>query len=101
VCLLIIRLCQLDATLEKADEFHQTEFAVLTTFGEHPLHHLFPAVCHSKLKLIKPIFEKTLEEFLEKNRCASQLELFLGTHTQLGRTEPWLHEVQRRYQFGL
>ncbi|CAL8094440.1 unnamed protein product [Orchesella dallaii] len=81
-------LCQLDATIEKAEEIHKTEFAILTTFGEHPLHHLFPAVCHSKLHLVKPIFEKTLEEFLGRNRSLSQLELFIGTHKQLARMTP-------------
>lgn len=81
-------LCQLDATIDKADEIHKTEFAILTTFGEHPLHHLFPTVCHSKLNLIKPVFEKTLEEFLEKNRYLTQLELLIGTHKQYARIAP-------------
>ncbi|OXA46666.1 Cytochrome b5-related protein [Folsomia candida] len=93
-------LCQLDSTLDKADDFHKTELAVLTTFGEHPLHHLFPSVCHSKLPLLKPIFEQVLHEFLENNRYASQLELFIGTHRQYARVTKWSRKRQLGYQFG-
>jgi len=80
-------LCQLDATRGKSDAFHKTLFSLLTTLGEHPLHHLFPTICHSKLHHIKPILAECLKEFSEDFPELSQLELFIGTHRQLSRTE--------------
>lgn len=82
------RLCQLDATKAKTDWYHKPLISVLTTFGEHPMHHLFPTVCHSKLKYIKPIVLETLQEFSEGFPEMTQWELFIGTHLQMARTKP-------------
>lgn len=71
----------------KTDWFHKPLISVLVTFGEHPLHHLFPTVCHSKLEYLKPIVYQTLQEFGENLPKASQLELFLGAQVQMGRTK--------------
>lgn len=82
-------LCQVDATKDKADDFSENLFVNLTTFGDHPMHHLFPAICHSKLPYIKPIVIDTLKEFgvdFNGERIA-QLELFAGLHRQYARTE--------------
>jgi len=81
------RLCQLDATAEKTDWYHKSLFSVLTTFGAHPLHHLFPTVCHSKLKYLKPIVEETVLEFSEKYPELTQLELYIGTFKQMSRVK--------------
>ncbi|KAG4071127.1 hypothetical protein HA402_014395 [Bradysia odoriphaga] len=80
-------LCQLDATMGKTDWFHKPLISVLVTFGEHPFHHLFPTVCHSKLEYLKPMVYQTLQEFGEDLPKASQLELFLGAQVQMGRTK--------------
>ncbi len=81
------RLCQLDATNGKSDWFHKPLISVLTTFGQHPLHHLLPTVCHSKLELLKPTVEQVLKEFEEELPILSQFELFIGAQKQMGRTK--------------
>ncbi|CAL8110466.1 unnamed protein product [Orchesella dallaii] len=79
-------LCQLDATASKTDWYHRSLFSVLTTFGEHPLHHLFPTVCHGKLKYLKNVLNETLDEFSEELLQFTQWQLFVGTHQQLRRS---------------
>merc|ERR1719419_22083 len=61
---------------------------VFTTFGNHLLHHMFPAVDHSKLDLLYPTFYETLQEFDEKFEFKSLKELIVDFHAQLNRTEP-------------
>lgn len=89
-------LCQLDATKGKSDWFHKPLFSVLTTFGEHPLHHLFPTICHSKLSHLKPALEETLKQFSEEFPQLTQLELFIGTHKQIGRTTRNRHKAAQQ-----
>ena len=36
---------------------------VLVTFGDHLLHHLFPAVDHSRLPALYPALQDTLHQF--------------------------------------
>ncbi|ODM92570.1 Cytochrome b5-related protein [Orchesella cincta] len=79
-------LCQLDATASKTDWYHQNLFSVLTTFGDHPNHHLFPTVCHGKLKYLKGVVDETLQEFSEELLQFTQWQLFVGTHQQLRRS---------------
>jgi len=81
-------LCQLDAVRERSDSIYKNLFFVLTRYGEHSLHHLFPTVCHSKLELLKPALESTLEKFNEELIALPEWELYLGTFKQLQRTEP-------------
>ncbi|OXA47486.1 cytochrome b5-related protein [Folsomia candida] len=81
-------LCQLDATHGKSDNFHKPLLSILTTFGQHPMHHLFPTVCHSKLEALKPIVHQVLAEFEEKLPLLSQFELFMGAQVQMGRSKP-------------
>jgi len=61
---------------------------VFTTFGNHLLHHMFPAVDHSKLELLYPALYETLMEFGEKFDFKSFKELIVDFHAQLNRTEP-------------
>ncbi len=78
---------QLDATRDRAETIFQTLFVSLITFGQHPLHHLFPTVCHSKLQYIKPVFEQTVREFKLDYPGISQVDHYLGCYQQLARTE--------------
>jgi len=59
-----------------------------TTFGNHTLHHMFPAVDHSKLDLLYPALYETLKEFGEKFEYKTFPELIVDFHAQLNRTEP-------------
>jgi len=66
---------------------------VFTTFGNHLLHHLFPAVDHSKLELLYPALYETLMQFGEKFDYKSLKELIVDFHAQLDRTEPNLSRL--------
>jgi hypothetical protein len=88
ICHTVYRLCQLDATRDRAGEYRKNTWVILVTFGEHCLHHLFPTVCHSKLHHIKPALEQTLRDFSEEFPPMFQWELYLGCFQQLARTEP-------------
>ncbi|CAG7732689.1 unnamed protein product [Allacma fusca] len=81
-------LCILDATCVKVEDSNYSLFRILTTFGDHNLHHLFPAVCVSKIGLIKPIVEDTLKEFEEQLICLTQWQIFRGMYDQMARCEP-------------
>jgi fatty acid desaturase len=78
-------LCQLDATKDKTHDICDNLFVILSTFGNHPMHHLFPAICHSKLHHIKPIMEATVKEFDEENKRFSQWQLVVGLQEQYAR----------------
>ncbi|CAG7727031.1 unnamed protein product [Allacma fusca] len=91
-------LCQLDAIRDRSDDLHQTLFVILTTFGAHSLHHLFPTVCHSKLHHLQEVYEQTLKEFNEEFHPVSQFELFLGMHKQLARVEALPHPAEIKKQ---
>lgn len=82
------RLCQLDAIQERSDAWQKNLFVTLVTFGEHSLHHLFPTICISKMKYIKPIYLETLKEFNEELPTLTQLECFTAFYKQIQRTEP-------------
>jgi fatty acid desaturase len=81
-------LCQLDATRDRAGDPHKNFLVIMITFGEHCLHHLFPTVCHSKLRHLKGVFEETLQEFSEQFPAMTQWELYRGCLKQIARTEP-------------
>jgi fatty acid desaturase len=78
---------QLDATRDRAENIFQNLFVTLITFGNHPLHHLFPTVCHSKLPYLREVFEQTVREFKLNYPGIPQLELYMGCYQQLARTE--------------
>ncbi len=59
----------------------------MITFGHHPLHHLFPTVCHSKLHYVKEVFEQTVRDFKINFPGVSQAELYVTCYKELARTE--------------
>jgi fatty acid desaturase len=63
-------------------------FAALTNFGYHGLHHLFPAVDHSRLPLLYPALKKTCEEFRVSFAEYSLLEMYKGQFLQIARNTP-------------
>ncbi|CAG9826094.1 unnamed protein product [Diabrotica balteata] len=80
-------LSQLDAVMERK-EITGSDFLVLTSFGDHCMHHLFPTLDHSLLKHLYPTFERVLKQFNENVRLVSQAEAFSGTFQQLMKVEP-------------
>ena len=87
-------LTQLDATGDSKDV---TGFllAELCTFGNHVLHHLFPTLDHGLLDSLRPVLQKTVEDFhlpddviQSLNNKFTQRELLIGSLQQLARTKP-------------
>lgn len=78
---------QMDAVMDRKD-ITGSHFLVLTNFGDHALHHLFPTIDHGKLEWLYPVFLKTCEEFGMEWRLSSQLELVKGQYLQCARMEP-------------
>jgi len=61
---------------------------VLTTFGDHLLHHLFPSVDHSKLAQLYPALYETCKEFEEDYLFKFVPEMILGMHERMASTQP-------------
>ncbi|XP_077295248.1 cytochrome b5-related protein-like [Arctopsyche grandis] len=78
---------QLHAVMDRV-EINGSLFRVLTNFGEHGLHHLFPTLDHAVLPELYPTFLKTCQEFNTELRMTTQLDLILGQFRQLARTDP-------------
>ena len=67
-------------------------FLMVTTFGNHALHHLFPTVDHSKLNLLWPAFSETCLEFGIDYRYMGAVDMLKGMHLQLMRETPTTFE---------
>ncbi|KAL1498215.1 hypothetical protein ABEB36_009049 [Hypothenemus hampei] len=80
-------LSQLDAVMERK-EITGSLFLVLTNFGDHCLHHMFPTLDHGTLEYIYPTFKKVMDEFDINLRMVSQLDTIAGGFQQLIKVEP-------------
>lgn len=78
---------QLDAVIDRTD-ITGSHFLVLTHFGDHALHHLFPTIDHGQLEYLYPVFTKICENFGVEWRSTSPIELAKGQFKQLLKTEP-------------
>ncbi|XP_066262216.1 cytochrome b5-related protein [Euwallacea similis] len=78
---------QLDAVMDRKD-ITGSHFLVLTNFGDHALHHLFPSIDHGLLEYLYPIFLETCEQFGVDWRLVTQLDLVKGQYAQLARVVP-------------
>jgi len=78
-------LFQVDTIIDRGD-IKGSDFLVLTHFGEHILHHLFPTLDHTFLPKLYPEFQRTLKEFKTDLREINGLQHLLGQNKQLLRT---------------
>ncbi|KAK9700947.1 Fatty acid desaturase [Popillia japonica] len=78
---------QIDAVADR-NEITGSHYLVLTNFGDHALHHMFPTLDQGLLQHIYPTFEKTLKQFNIDLRMTSQLELVKGQFLQMARCQP-------------
>lgn len=69
-------------------EITGSHFLVLTNFGDHCLHHLFPTLDHGVLELLYPKFTEVMDQFDINLRMASQWDTIKGGFQQLVRTQP-------------
>ncbi|XP_061510894.1 cytochrome b5-related protein isoform X1 [Anopheles gambiae] len=61
---------------------------VLTTFGDHYLHHLFPTLDHAILPQLNDVFLATCEEFGAGKRLSSWFSQYIAQNLQLARVQP-------------
>ncbi|EFA08577.1 cytochrome b5-related protein [Tribolium castaneum] len=78
---------QMDAVMDRKD-ITGSHFLVLTNFGDHALHHLFPTIDHGLLDYLYPTFLKTCADFGIEWRLSSQIELVKGQIRQLVKIKP-------------
>ncbi|XP_018561157.1 cytochrome b5-related protein isoform X2 [Anoplophora glabripennis] len=78
---------QLDAVMDRKD-ITGSHFLVLTNFGDHALHHLFPTVDHGLLDYLYPVFLETCKQFGTEWILSTQLETTKGQYRQLAKVEP-------------
>lgn len=76
---------QMEAVIDRKD-INGNHFLVMTNFGEHTLHHLFPTLDHEVLPHLNAVFHKTCEDFDTFHRVTTQGHLVLGQFQQLSRT---------------
>ncbi|XP_017782408.1 PREDICTED: uncharacterized protein LOC108566841 [Nicrophorus vespilloides] len=79
-------ISQLDTVMDRRDI--SGLFLVLTNFGDHCLHHMFPTFDHATLDQLYPVLRKTCKDFNIDLRVTTQLHLVKGQFEQLLRTEP-------------
>lgn len=63
-------------------------FLTMATFGDHTLHHLFPALDHSLIPLLQNIYEDTCKEFGLDLTPKSTVAIARGQFKQLVRLTP-------------
>ncbi|XP_018322160.1 cytochrome b5-related protein isoform X2 [Agrilus planipennis] len=78
---------QLDAVMDRTD-ITGSHFLVLTNFGDHGLHHLFPTIDHGKLEYLYPVLEETCKKFGIELRMTTQMDLVKGQFKQLLKVKP-------------
>lgn len=86
---------QVDAVMDRKD-ITGSHFLVLTNFGDHALHHLFPTIDHGQLEYLYPVFKKTCKQFGIEWQFKSQIELIKGQFQQLAKVEP---SKAKKYKF--
>ena len=66
-------------------------YVSLTCFGylnDHTLHHLFPAVDHSRHRLIRDVFLETCRDFGVAYRVADAKDVAMGFHRYMQNRSP-------------
>lgn len=94
---------QINAVIERHDFVmdKNNQFIVLTTFGQHTLHHLFPTVDHGLLpQLLTPLL-KTAKQFELELREYPWWPLLIGNYEQMLRSEPKSLKEQKRTKLNL
>lgn len=77
---------QMGATVDRV-EGSKTQFMILTLFGEHTLHHLFPTLDQALLPQLHDILLETCKEFDVEFRRFTWGKLFIGQFKELARKD--------------
>lgn len=77
----------LDTVIDR-DELRGNHLLVISNFGDHALHHLFPTLDHGILPELYDILEETLIEFQAVLHHKKWWHCIVGQFKQLARIEP-------------
>uniref|UniRef100_A0A182QP90 Cytochrome b5-related protein n=1 Tax=Anopheles farauti TaxID=69004 RepID=A0A182QP90_9DIPT len=66
---------------------------VLTTFGDHHLHHLFPTLDHAILPQLNGVFMDTCKEFGIVKKYSSSFSQYIAQNLQLARVQARQYEM--------
>ncbi|KAJ8733392.1 hypothetical protein PYW08_001690 [Mythimna loreyi] len=77
----------LETVMDRRD-INSNYFTVLTFFGDHALHHLFPTLDHALLNHLYPVFLKHCEEFRANYRLTSQFDSFIAQLKMAVKEDP-------------
>lgn len=80
-------LYQIDTIIDRGD-LKGSQLLVLTHFGDHTLHHLFPTLDHGILPHLYPVLYQTIEDYEGEMRECSWLHHIIGQLKQLARITP-------------
>ncbi|XP_052863972.1 cytochrome b5-related protein-like [Anopheles cruzii] len=64
---------------------------VLTTFGDHHLHHMFPTLDHAIFPQLNDVFVETCREFNVGKLSSTWFSQFVAQNIQLARVKPRIH----------
>ncbi|XP_059052809.1 cytochrome b5-related protein-like [Achroia grisella] len=78
---------EVEAVIDRTD-INDNLFKVMTFFGDHTLHHLFPTLDHGLLPYLYPVFLKNVEKFKVKFRTTTQFNLFIQQIKVTMKREP-------------
>ncbi|CAF4767547.1 unnamed protein product [Pieris macdunnoughi] len=88
---------ELEAVMDRRD-INDSHFKVMTFFGHHALHHLFPTLDHAVLEHLYPVFLEYCEKYKANFKETSSLDLFIGQIKATLKTRPTLlTEKKSRY----
>ncbi|KAJ3332225.1 Cytochrome b5- protein, partial [Gonapodya sp. JEL0774] len=79
-------LFQLEATADRADVYNNGLIPVITTFGDHTLHHLFPTVDHAYHAYLYKELAETCREFGVRFEFTNYRDMITGFYRSLWRT---------------
>lgn len=68
---------ELEAVMDRK-EINGSLFTVMTFFGDHALHHLFPTLDHALLPYLYPKFLEHCEKYRANFRVTTQFDLWVG-----------------------
>ncbi|XP_063533222.1 cytochrome b5-related protein-like [Cydia strobilella] len=77
---------ELEAVMDRED-INRGHFTIMTFFGNHALHHLFPTLDHATLTYLYPIFIEYAQKFRANFRLTNQFDLFIGQYKCAYKTE--------------
>ncbi|XP_068631090.1 cytochrome b5-related protein-like [Battus philenor] len=70
-------LHEVEAVMDRRD-INKNFFTVMTFFGHHTLHHLFPTLDHAVLEYMYPVFLEHCEKYRAKFRVTTQFDMVVN-----------------------